>query len=92
MICENCGKEIKTLFVDFFEIDGSDNLYELPLSECENGAVYVDANPNWTGYDLTEEEQKDSILCPNCSKFPFKNEEIQVHEIVRVVCFKSKKK
>lgn len=26
--------------------------------------------------------------CPFCGKFPFANNEVQIHEIVRIVCFK----
>ena len=30
----------------------------------------------------------DTIVCPHCKKFPFHSKEIQVFDVVRVVCFK----
>lgn len=44
---------------------------------------------NWTGYDLSEEEMLETITCPHCKQFPFKSKEIQVYDVVRVVCFKA---
>ena len=42
----------------------------------------------WTGNELSEEEQVDTIRCPYCDKFPFNERDIQVEDIVRVVMFK----
>ena len=39
-------------------------------------------------YELSDEEQKDRICCPYCNRFPFISEEIQIEEIVRIICFK----
>ena len=88
MKCEKCGKEIDSVVVRFFDRDGSDYETAVPLQECEENAVYIDIDYNWTGYELTEEEQRERILCPQCKQFPFKCEEIQIHEIVRAVMFK----
>lgn len=88
MRCEKCGKEISSLLVDIFKHDGSDSEQELALTECEEDAAYIDTDQNWVGYELSEEEMLDTILCPHCREFPFKNTEIQVYDIVRVVCFK----
>lgn len=88
MKCEKCGKEISTLLIDRFNYDGSDSYCRYPITEYEKDAVTVDADHNWTGDELTEEEQKDTIKCPHCNQFPFISEEIQVEEIVRIICFK----
>ena len=88
MKCEKCGHEIKTLLVNFFNHDGDDSFYA-QLFEEDEGVVIVDANQNWTGYDLSEEEMAETILCPNCKQFPFKNPEIDAYNVVRVVCFKA---
>lgn len=86
--CERCNKKISSLLVNIFNYDGSDSDKEIPIHEYEINAVTIDVDSNWCGYELTEEEQRERILCPHCKQFPFKNKEIQVHEIVRIVCFK----
>ena len=86
--CEKCGKEIHSLIINIFNYDGSDSGYELPIAEYEQDAVTVDVNHNWTGDELSEEEQKDTISCPYCKQFPFVSEEIQTYNIVRIICFK----
>ncbi len=87
MKCEKCGTEIDSLLVGVFNSDGSDVYLKLPVTECEENAAYIDTDANWTGYELSEEEMRETILCPHCEQFPFKNTEIQVYDIVRVVCF-----
>lgn len=93
MICEKCGKEINELVINKFQYDGSDVDVKVPIvaEDNETGAVYFDDNSNWTGYELTEEEQSECIYCPHCGKFPFEDKEIQVYDIVRVVCFKKER-
>ena len=88
MKCEKCGKDIKTLLVNHFNYDGSDCYTEHYITECEENAVFIDTDSNWTGYGLTEEEQKDTIKCPYCQQYPVVSEEIQVEEIVRIIFFK----
>lgn len=88
MKCEKCGSEIGTVLVSVFNRDGSDCDAKLPLIECEEGAAYIDTTQNWTGYELTEDEMRETIECPHCKQFPFRNPEIQVYDIVRVVCFR----
>lgn len=92
MYCEKCGMPIKKLVVNMFDDDGSDAYFMHPIEECEQDAVYFETNNSWTGYDLTEEEMVETIMCPHCREFPFKNKEIQVYEIIRVVCFKDNRK
>ena len=88
MKCEKCGQEINTLLVDVFQRDGSDDFDEHPVFECEENAAYIETTPNWTGYELSEEEMIDTIACPHCKQFPFQSKEVQVYDVVRVVCFK----
>lgn len=88
MKCKKCGKEIKSLLVDTFLRDGSDADIEQPITECEEDAAYIETTQNWTGYELSEEEMLDTITCPHCKQFPFRSKEIQVCDVVRVVCFK----
>jgi hypothetical protein len=87
--CEKCGKEIENLLVDTFLRDGSDADIEQPIIECEHNAVYIETTKNWTGYDLSEGEMLETITCPHCKQFPFKSKEMQVYDVVRVVCFKT---
>lgn len=91
MKCEKCGNEIDSLLVDVFRYNGSDDFDKYPVCECEEDAVYIETTQNWTGYELTEEEMLDTIVCPHCNQFPFKSTEIQVYDVVRIVCFKTKK-
>lgn len=88
MKCEKCGKEISSVLVDTFNCDGTDGFYPYIVNECEENAAYIDASKNWTGYELSEEEMIDTVRCPYCNEFPFKNKEIQIYEIVRLVFFK----
>ena len=88
MKCEKCGKEINSILVNEFLRDGSDKYIEYPLSEVPENAGVIDTNKNWTGYELSEEERRETIVCPNCKQFPFACKEIQEEEIIRIVCFK----
>lgn len=92
MKCEKCGKEINNILINTFNYDGSDNYYEYPITEYEENAVTVDVHHDWTGDELTEEEQKDTICCPYCKQFPFISEEIQTEQIVRIICFRKQHK
>lgn len=89
MICSKCGETINTLSIDIFGREGDDYFHDIPIcgEDTETGACWVDVTPDWTGYDLSEEEQRDTIRCPHCGKFPFNSDEIQTYEIVRIVCF-----
>lgn len=89
MICERCGNEIIYVNVDMFQHDGTDTDIKVLVQECVKDAVFFEVDENWCGYELSEEEANETISCPSCGKNPFKNEEIQIHEIVRVVKFKA---
>ena len=88
MKCEKCGAEISEVLVNSFNYDGTDGEYKHQISDCEENAAIIDTTQNWTGYELSEEEQCETICCPFCKKFPFVSTEIQVENIVRVICFK----
>ena len=89
MICELCGKEITQLKVGMFNHDGSDSDVAYSFEECDKNAVVLGLDTNWTGYELDESEMSDTIHCPYCGKFPFKNKEIQTYDYVCVVMFKN---
>lgn len=88
MKCEKCGKEMAYLMVDTFQNDCSDAWEKRAFQECEDNAVCLDLDASWTGNDLFKDERRETIRCPHCYAYPFENTELQVHEIVRVVCFK----
>ena len=71
MKCEMCGKSIDHLSIDCFTYEGSDRPVDYYINECENNAVYIDTTNNWVGYELSGEEQAETISCPHCGKFPF---------------------
>ena len=87
-VCEKCGKKIDHIITSVFNsYDGSDSEYSLPIAYDEDGGcVQFSTTQNWTGYDLTDEEQKDRICCPFCREYPFDaNEEIELYEPEEVV-------
>lgn len=86
--CEKCGKEIQYVKTYSFNWDGADYTDIKYLTEYDVDAVGFDTDKNWCGYDLDEEEQRENIECPFCNEYPFKSNEIQVYEIVRVIGFK----
>lgn len=89
--CEKCGKIIREINIRRFEKDGSDRLCVVPIIEVPENAVVLDTDFNWCGYDLTPEEQREDIECPYCRQFPFKYEEIQTEEVLRLIMFKTVK-
>jgi DNA-directed RNA polymerase subunit RPC12/RpoP len=86
--CEKCGKTIRTIVTNRFEHDGSDKDIECVLEEVPDNAVVFRIDDNWCGYGLDEDEQRDSIRCPYCDKFPFKYKEVQVQSFLEVAMFK----
>ena len=89
--CDKCRKELEYVNVLVFLRDGSDTWDKHPLFEIgNNGCVGIETNANWTGYELTDKERRETIECPFCKKFPFGKEEIQVYDTVNLVCFSDK--
>ena len=87
--CRHCGKQIQNVLVNFFnfEFEGADADVPCPIKVMDNDAVEIEVDRNWTGYDLSEEEQMDTISCPYCKKFPFVDKEIYTFESVQLVMF-----
>jgi len=91
MLCNKCGEEISSVAISTFNFDGSDSRQLVPIVEDSRyDSVYFETSQNWTAYEQSEEEQRSDILCPHCNQFPFATDEVQVHDVVRVVCFKDK--
>lgn len=95
MKCCKCGKEIDRIVTRHWDWDGSDSEIKIPLIEEQeednedyNGGVYFETDANWVPYELSEEEQRECIKCPECGEFPFAEEEIQVYDVVHVHCWK----
>ena len=93
--CNKCGCPLTLDGIEVlnFRIDGSDYWDKEQLKECDNEAVYLDLQANWTGceFDDDMDEKRASIRCPRCHKYPFKKKEIQTYQIIRVVMFDEKK-
>lgn len=90
MKCLNCKNDIKQVYINEFNYDGSDSLRLINITQLNDTDEFIllETDQSWTGYDLTDEERKDTIECPICHKYPFKkDEEIQTREIVEVCCF-----
>lgn len=90
MKCEKCGKEIDSVEVNMFESDGSDDWYIVEIGE-ENDVVLFSVLPNWTGNDLVEAEQIETIRCPHCHKFPLKKQMIDTCQYVSVTMYPQRK-
>lgn len=89
MLCEKCGAKIDEVWINHFNFDGSDSFKKISFQQADENAIVMETDQYWTGYELTEEEQRETIICPKCNEFPFKHGEIQVYDVVRIVCFKS---
>lgn len=84
--CEKCGKEMPYLLVEMFNRDGSDFFLRYSYNRI-GGCVSIVADSNWTGYELSEEEMLETIVCPHCGKHPFQSKEIHVYDEVEIVMF-----
>lgn len=93
-ICECCGKKIDHINTSVFNYDGTDSDRSIPVVyEPVSGCVSFTTTPNWTDYDLTDEERKEGIRCPYCGKYPFDKEcEIELYEPVEVMMWVTKEK
>ena len=91
-VCERCGKQIDHINTSVFHYDGSDSEYQMPLTFDEkSGCVVFETTQNWTSYELTDEERKEGIRCPNCGEYPFDSSvEIEFHEPVEVLMWTSR--
>lgn len=91
ILCKNCGHPIESILANCFERDGSDTDYMFTVREPVEGVAEFDLPPTWCGYELSEEEQMDCIICPHCKRFPFSaSAGINVETRVFVVCFEER--
>ncbi len=91
MRCEKCGAEINSLEVDMFNYDGTDNWYDVEISE-DYDVISMSVFPNWTGDELDEDEQADTIRCPHCKQFPFIDRCLETCRYVSVIMYPKKRK
>jgi len=87
--CEKCGKMMDCVLVDMFDHNGADSYEKIQINPIEDAAVF-EVSQNWTGYELSEGEQHETILCPHCKQFPFDDPEIDVYDSVQVICFRKR--
>lgn len=86
-VCEKCGKQIDYVVINAFNYDGSDSPYFADVTwDEEHKCATFQTGENWCGYELTDEERKDDIRCPECGEYPFdEGTEIEVWEPVEVI-------
>lgn len=85
MNCNCCGVEIDRVLVNVFLPDGSDKEALIQFSDNGEETYCLETDRNWTGYELCEEEQIETIKCPKCKKFPFKTRTLDVSEPVYLI-------
>ena len=91
MKCEQCGKELNSIEVDMFNYDGSDDWYDVELFE-ESGIALLNVIPSWTGDELDEDEQTETIRCPHCKQYPFKCKMIETCRYVSIQMYPSERR
>lgn len=88
MKCSKCNNKINSVLLNRFSHEGDDYWHCSPIEEADEDAILMETDYNWCGYGLTEEEYHNCIKCPICGDFPFKDTEVQLYEVIRLVCFK----
>lgn len=89
--CEKCGKEMSYVLVNKFNYSGSDSFLKYSYNRIGD-CISIVADRNWTGYELSEEDMLETIVCPHCGKYPFQSKEIHVYDEVEIVMFPKENK
>lgn len=89
--CEKCGKEMSYVLVNKFNYSGSDSFLKYSYNRIGD-CISIVTDRNWTGYELSEEEILETIVCPHCGKYPFQSKEIHVYDEVEIVMFPKENK
>lgn len=89
--CEKCGKEMSYVLVNKFNYSGSDSFLKYSYNRIGD-CISIVADRNWTGYELSEEEMLETIVCPHCGKYPFQSKEIHIYDEVEIVMFPKENK
>lgn len=89
--CEKCGKEMSYVLVNKFNYSGSDSFLKYSYNRIGD-CISIVADRNWTGYEFSEEEMLETIVCPHCGKYPFQSKEIHVYDEVEIVMFPKENK
>lgn len=86
--CKHCHKTVDSFMVGCFLPDGSDCEFEFAVEEVEDNIAQIDMPLYWCRYDLSEEEQVETLHYPHCGEYPFNvSSGVNIQNIVRVVCF-----
>ena len=88
ILCKHCGKQLDQIGARCFNCDSSDSLYMFDVGRVINDAVVFELPASWCGYELSEDEAMETIICPHCGEFPFSDSAgLNQDRIVRIVCF-----
>ncbi len=85
--CNKCGKPLPEIEADVFDHEGADDWVRFKIHPYHNEAVCVDLPMSWTGFDLSDEEARECIRCPQCKEYPFDDQEMHIHTQTTVVMF-----
>lgn len=86
MRCAQCNADLRFVMLDMFKRDGTDEMVPSSFYEEMGDSVLVPLPGSWTGMDLTAEEQRERIVCPNCNKYPFAGKRISIETSFFAVC------
>ena len=88
ILCKHCDYPVENIKANCFNRDGSDSDYTFPIIDDNEGGVLFQLPTTWCGYELSEEERMETIMCPHCGKFPFSESAgVNIETVVNVVCF-----
>ncbi|WP_270219336.1 hypothetical protein [Lactococcus garvieae] len=90
MKCRNCSKEIKKVKCHFFGVAANpetlgavetEEYYEAEIQGGGESAYWINVPTNITALEFTDSipDLVDSISCPECDEFPFKNNAVELY-------------